>query len=341
MKIADLFCGAGGSTTGIDQALKRMGRQGIILAINHWTVAIQTHQANNPSVQHLCESVDHIDPTKVVPGRELDLLWASPACTHHSVARGGRPRCEQQRAPAWIIPFWLENLKVKRLIIENVPEFQNWGPLDDSGRPIKEARGETFKAFIAAIQSLGYSVDWRVLNAANYGDPTIRRRLFIQAIKGAGRIIIWPNITHEKNQFNYKGLPKWIPAREIIDKDLHGESIFRRKRPLAAATLRRIEHGIKKFWNPYAEPFLITLRGTGKSRSLDEPLPTVTTFGHEALIEPLRGIIGAISPVHWMTRCKPLRHQGAAAPLSSPSLPGFTAAMIQRTVTILWMSLFR
>jgi DNA (cytosine-5)-methyltransferase 1 len=264
-----------------------MGRKADILAINHWEVAIQTHSANNDGVLHLCESVDHIDPTKVVPGQELDLLWASPSCTHHSVARGGRPRCDQQRAPAWIIPFWLENLKIKRLIVENVPEFQNWGPLDDDGRPIKEAKGETFKAFIAAIRSLGYTVEWRVLNAANYGDPTIRRRLFIQAIKGMNRHIHWPNTTHAESPFNYQGLPKWIPARNIIDHNLHGDSIFRRKHPLAPATLRRIEHGIKKFWQPYAEPFLIILRGTGKSRSLDKPLPTETTSGtHFALIEP-------------------------------------------------------
>jgi len=291
LQIADLFCGAGGSTTGIRQAVTRMGKKANILAINHWDVAIQTHSANNGGVTHLCESVDHIDPTRVVPGRELDLLWASPSCTHHSIARGGRPRCDQQRAPAWIIPFWLENLKVKRLIVENVPEFQNWGPLDDNGFPVKESKGETFKAFIAAIRSLGYTVDWRVLNAANYGDPTIRRRLFIQAIKGTGRKIQWPNITHAEQQFNTGGLPKWIPARNIIDPSLHGESIFKRRRPLAPATLRRIEHGIKKFWQPHAEPFLIILRGASKSRSLDEPLPTVTTSGaHYAIIEPF--IIG-------------------------------------------------
>jgi DNA (cytosine-5)-methyltransferase 1 len=287
LQIADLFCGAGGSTTGIRQAVACMGRKASILAINHWQVAIQTHSANNDGVSHLCESVDHIDPTQVVPDQELDLLWASPACTHHSVARGGRPRCEQQRAPAWIIPYWLENLKVKRLIIENVPEFQSWGPLDDNGQPVKEAKGETYKAFISAIRSLGYAVEWRVLNAANYGDPTIRRRLFIQAIKGTGNKIQWPDVTHSEKPFSVHGLPTWIPAREIIDASLHGESIFKRKKPLADATLRRIEHGIKKYWQPYAEPFLIILRGTGKSRALDKPLPSETTSGsHFALIEP-------------------------------------------------------
>jgi DNA (cytosine-5)-methyltransferase 1 len=287
LQIVDMFCGAGGSTTGIHQALERMGRKAWILAINHWNVAIDTHSKNNPDVTHICGSVDTIDPTKVVPGQELDLLWASPACTHHSVARGGRPRCEQQRVPAWIIPYWLENLKVKRLIIENVPEFENWGPLDDKGKPIKEAAGETFKAFIAAIRSLGYTVEWQVLNAANYADPTTRKRLFIQAIKGVGQRIQWPNITHCEKDFNVYGLPKWIPFRDIWDKDLHGKSIFRRKRPLASATLRRIEYGIEKFWQPYAEPFLIILRGTGKARSIDEPLPTITASGqHFGLIEP-------------------------------------------------------
>jgi DNA (cytosine-5)-methyltransferase 1 len=286
LQIADLFCGAGGSTTGIRQAVDRMGRKASILAINHWEVAIQTHSTNNNGVEHLCESVDHIDPTKVVPGQELDLLWASPACTHHSVARGGRPRCEQQRAPAWIIPFWLENLKVKRLIIENVPEFQNWGPLDDDGRSVKEAKGKTFKAFIAAIRSLGYTVDWRVLNAAKYGDPTIRRRLFIQAIKGVGRQIQWPNITHSESQFNVHGLPKWKSAREIIDWTIPGTSIFNRKKPLADATIKRIAAGIEKYWGEYAKPFLVVLHGTSTVRSIDDPLPAVLSNGHHALIEP-------------------------------------------------------
>jgi DNA (cytosine-5)-methyltransferase 1 len=128
-------------------------------------------------------------------------------------------------------------------------------------------------------------VDWRVLNAADYGDPTVRRRLFIQAVKGAGRTITWPESTHaEKKE---EGRPAWIPARDIIDWSIHGESIFRRRKPLAPATIRRIEHGIERFWQPYAEPFLIMLRGTGTSRSPDKPLPAVTAQGkHIGLIMP-------------------------------------------------------
>jgi DNA (cytosine-5)-methyltransferase 1 len=285
LQIGDMFCGAGGSTTGIKQAVENLNRRCRVVAINHWNIAIETHFANNSDVEHICASVEQLDPTKVVPGRTLDLLWASPSCTHHSTARGGRPRCEQQRAPAWIILHWLENLRVKRLVIENVPEFQNWGPLDDEGSIIKAAKGETFQAFIAGIRSLGYSVDWRVLNAADYGDPTVRRRLFIQAIRGAGRAITWPEPTHTSNKED--GRQGWIPAREIIDWSIHGESIFRRKKPLAPATLRRIEHGIGRFWQPYAEPFLVMLRGTGTSRSVDKPLPAITAQGkHMGLVTP-------------------------------------------------------
>jgi DNA (cytosine-5)-methyltransferase 1 len=286
LQIGDMFCGAGGSTTGIRQAIDAMGSRAKIWAFNHWNIAIDTHSANYADVNHICASVEQLDPTKIFPDRELDLLWASPACTHHSVARGGRPRCEQQRAPAWIILHWLENLKVKRVIIENVPEFRNWGPLDDEGRTIKELKGATFQAFISGIKSLGYSVDYRVLNAADYGDPTVRKRLFIQAIKGAGREITWPNITHVNMQ-DEENLPRWIPAREIIDWSLHGESIFRRKKPLADATIRRIEHGIMRFWHPYTEPFLVLLRGTGTSRSVDKPLPSITAQGkHLGLVTP-------------------------------------------------------
>ena len=292
LQIADLFCGAGGSTTGIRQAVERMGRKANILAINHWDVAIQTHSVNNEGVEHLCETVTTIDPTRVVPGQELDLLWASPACTHHSVARGGRPRCEQQRAPAWIIPFWLENLKVKRLVIENVPEFQNWGPLDDDGKPIKEKKGETFKVFLDAIRSQNYTVEYRVLNAANYGDPTIRRRLFIIAIKGQNRQIKWPRVTHAESQYNVHGLPKWVPARDIIDWSIPGTSIFNRKKPLAEATLRRIAVGIEKHCKEFAQPFLAVLHGTSTVNSLDEPLSAVLGTGHHALVQPIPMLMG-------------------------------------------------
>jgi DNA (cytosine-5)-methyltransferase 1 len=175
---------------------------------------------------------------------------------------------------------------VERVIIENVPEFMSWGPLDDSGKPIQSLKGKTFRAFISSLRSLGYTVDWRILCAADYGDPTTRRRLFIQAVKGRKRIL-WPQITHIDSTDNLMGYQPWRPAREIIDWSIPGTSIFDRKKPLAAATIRRIAAGIEKYWKDYAKPFLAVLYGTSTVQSLDLPLSAVTSSGaHHALVEP-------------------------------------------------------
>ncbi|MDR1902927.1 MAG: DNA cytosine methyltransferase [Treponema sp.] len=284
--VVDMFCGAGGESTGIKLAAQELGINVRLTAINHWDRAIETHAANHPDAEHLCQSVEHIDPVKAVPGRRLDLLWASPECTHHSVARGGRPRSDQSRASAWLILKWLSELYVERVIIENVPEFISWGPLDGTGRPVQSQKGKTFRAFVASLRSLGYSADWKVLTAADYGDPTTRRRLFIQAVKGRKRIL-WPEITHMDGAENLMGYKPWRPAREIIDWSVPGTSIFDRKRPLAEATIRRIAAGIEKYWKDYAKPFLAVLYGTGNTQSLDLPLSTITSSGaHHALIEP-------------------------------------------------------
>ncbi|MCL2410083.1 MAG: DNA cytosine methyltransferase [Treponema sp.] len=264
-----------------------------LLAINHWERALETHAANHPSAEHLCESVERIDPTKVIRGGKLDLLWASPECTHHSVARGGRPRSDQSRASAWLILKWLQELYVKRVIIENVPEFLSWGPLDSKGQPIKNKKGELFNCFISSLRSLGYTVDWKILTCADYGDPTTRRRLFVQAVRGKKRIM-WPQITHMDGAGDSLfGCQPWIPARDIIDWNLPGTSIFDRKKPLADATIRRIAAGIEKYWGDYAKPFLAVLYGTSDVRSLDLPLPSVTASGaHHALIEPVPLLMG-------------------------------------------------
>jgi len=284
--VVDMFAGAGGESTGIMQAARELDMKVNLLAINHWERAIETHSANHPSADHLCESVERIDPTKAVPGNKLDLLWASPECTHHSIARGGRPRSDQSRASAWLVLKWLSELYVERVIIENVPEFLSWGPLDEAGHPIKSQKGKTFNAFILSLQSLGYTVDWKILTAADYGDPTTRRRLFIQAVKGRKKIL-WPQITHIDGTENLMGYKPWRPARGIIDWSIPGTSIFDRKKPLADATIRRIAAGIEKYWKDYAQPFLAVLYGSNDVRSLDRPFPTVTTSGnHHALIRP-------------------------------------------------------
>jgi DNA (cytosine-5)-methyltransferase 1 len=288
----DMFCGAGGESTGILQAAAERDMKIHLTAINHWERAIETHAANHPSAEHLCQSVEHIDPTKAVPGQRLDLLWASPECTHFSQARGGRPRSDQSRASAGMVLKWLSELSVERVIIENVPEFLSWGPLDAAGRPIQNQKGKTFRAFVSSLRSLGYSVDWRILTAADYGDPTTRRRLFIQAVKGRKRIL-WPEITHMDGTENLMGYRPWVPARDIIDWSIPGTSIFDRKKPLADATIRRIAAGIEKYWKDYAKPFLAVLYGTSTVESLDVPLSTITGSGaHHALVEPFITAIG-------------------------------------------------
>ncbi|MDR2509880.1 MAG: DNA cytosine methyltransferase [Spirochaetaceae bacterium] len=285
--VVDMFCGAGGESTGIMQAAREKDLNVRLTAINHWERAIETHAANHPGAEHLCESIEHIDPVTVMNSERVNLLWASPECTHHSVARGGRPRSDQSRASAWMVLKWLSELYVERVIIENVPEFLSWGALNANGRPIPNQKGKIFHAFISALRSLGYVVDWRILRAADYGDPTGRRRLFIQAAKGKKKIL-WPQITHMDGEGeNFFGCKRWVAAREVIDWNLSGTSIFDRKRPLADNTLRRITSGIKKYWGNCAEPFLAVLYGSNDTRSIDLPFPTVTTSGaHHALITP-------------------------------------------------------
>lgn len=271
ISMADLFCGAGGTSTGALQALTAMGYSVDLTAVNHWDVAIATHARNHPEARHLCMGLDDLSPCQLFP-TGLDLLWASPACTHHSRARGGQPRREQSRATAWCVVRWAESLEPDVILVENVEEFADWGPLyKKSGRPNKSRKGATFRAWVQALRSFGYRVDWRVLCAADYGDPTSRRRLFIQAVKG--RRIVWPNPTHAPAaQADLFAQRRWRAAREIIDWSIPMRSIFGRKRPLAENTLRRINEGLRKF----GSPVLIAMEHGGRPVPIDSPLPTVT-----------------------------------------------------------------
>jgi len=289
LKGADLYCGAGGSSKGLIDACAAAGADMELIAINHWDIAIKTHSRNHPGAKHLCTSLDAVDPKKLVPGGRLDILIASPECIHFSIARGGRPMSDQSRSSAWQILRWAEALYIDNILIENVREFLDWCPLGADGRPLKSKKGETFKAFIAALRSLGYKVEWRVLNAADYGDPTTRERLFIMAKRG-NRRITWPVPTHAartKQTSLFAQHKPWRTAREIIDWSVRGKSIFTRKKPLAPATLARIAAGLKKFGGKNAEPFLVILRGNQDVRSIDQPTPTVTTSGaHLGVCEP-------------------------------------------------------
>lgn len=326
LHIADLFCGAGGTSTGAVEAAQTLGLSPRLTAVNHWPIAVQTHEMNHPGARHFCASLDALNPRELFKPGELDLLWASPECTHHSIARGGKPINEQSRATAWCVVRWADALQPPVIMIENVPEFLGWGGIGADGRPMKSKKGATFAAWVSALESLGYRVKWRILCAADYGDPTTRRRLFVQAVRGRRRIV-WPDPTHAEDVtaglFECSRKP-WVPAREIIDWSMAGESIFARKRPLSEKTLARIWTGLRRFGmgahlqamehkghvrgldrplntvttakggaHALVEPFLVEMRGTSArqceqtARDLSEPLTTVSTSGaHHALIEP-------------------------------------------------------
>lgn len=289
LEIADLFCGAGGTSAGAVEAIESLGYGARLTAINHWDVAIATHTANHPEARHLCTSLDNINPRDLFEAGKLDLLWASPECTHHSVARGGMPINDQSRSTAWCVVRWAEALRPGVVLVENVPEFETWGAIGTNGRPLKGKRGATFLAWVGALESLGYSVDWRVLCAADYGDPTTRKRLFVQCVRGR-RKIVWPEPTHGEviAEDMYSQRKQWVPARDIIDWSVQGTSIYDRKRPLSPKTMKRIMAGLEKFG---LKPFITPGQGerqtqTPRTHDVDAPAPTVTAQGHLHMAEP-------------------------------------------------------
>jgi len=312
LEIADLFCGAGGTSTGAMQAAESLGYEPRLTAVNHWPVAVQSHTSNHPSARHVCASVDSINPRHLYPDGKLDILWASPECTHHSRARGGRPMNDQSRASGHCVTRWAEALRPDVILVENVKEFMEWGPLGRRGRPLKSKKGATFKAWLGMLESLGYKVEWRILCAADYGDPTTRQRLFVQAVRGR-RKLAWPSPTHFKPdaERQLESSQRWRSAREIIDWRIKGSSIFSRERPLKENTLRRIAAGLRKYGGAVLEPFIIHVtHSSGTDRrvhSINRPVPTITCAnrGEMALIEPF--IIGQQNASPARSVAKPLQ----------------------------------
>ena len=324
LNTVDLFCGAGGASTGLELALSRLKMCHKGLAINHWAVAVDTMKRNHPDIDTKQMSIEEAVPADLVPGGEVDLLWASPSCTHHSRAKGGKPRSNQLRAQPELVLTWLDQLFVRRIIIENVPEFVDWGPLTKDGRPIERLKGSCFRSWVAAIEARSYNVEWRIVNCADYGDATSRRRFFLKAVrKGCGKIR-WPEPTHAENpQPDLFGtLKPWRGVRECLDLSDTGRSIFNRKKPLAKNTLRRIAVGLRKFCGldfqmdmlgsgesdetrvlpttkplrtqhtanrtAIVRPFVVRLNRHCDAESMDAPLSTVTANGqHHALCSPL------------------------------------------------------
>ena len=285
MNAVDLFAGAGGWSHGWRLAT---GREPL-LAVNHCPHAVHLHRLNHPATEHFLEDVRQVDPAAAVAGRRIDWLHLSPDCTHFSRAKGGKPREQGIRGLAWVGVDWARAARPTILSLENVSEFTTWGPLDEKGHPIKERAGETFAEFVAALRGLGYVVDWRVLCAADYGAPTIRRRLFLIARRD-GKPIVWPEPTHAdpaKRDLWSAGLQPWRTAAECIDWSIPCPSIFDRPKPLAPATCRRIAAGIVRYVL-HGKPFLVNLTHGARNESIVEPFRTVTAAnrGEKALASP-------------------------------------------------------
>lgn len=281
----DNFAGGGGASTGLEAATGRP----VTIAVNHSEAAIAMHKINHPETRHYREDVWEVDPREATNGRRVRVLWLSPDCTHHSRAAGGKPREKKTRGLAWVAIRWARLPKHQRprvILLENVEEFEGWGPLLPDGTPDKTKKGETFLAFVASLKSFGYSVEWRRIVAADHGAPTSRRRLFLVA-RSDGRPIVWPEATHGPG----RPLP-WRTAAEIIDWSIPTRSIFGRKRPLAEATLRRVAAGIRRYVIESAEPFIVPVKSWGGGgndpRSIHLPMRTITGSkrGEFALVAP-------------------------------------------------------
>lgn len=317
--IIDCFAGGGGASVGIEMALGRP----CDIAINHDPEAIKMHKVNHPNTLHLTEDIFEVDLEKIVNGRKVDLMWASPDCTSHSKAKGGQPRKSGLRILPWAVYKHAKKILPSVIIMENVEEIQDWGPLDGNGRPIKERAGEDYKKFISSMISLGYKFESKELVAADYGAPTTRKRWYA-VFRNDGKPIMFPEPTHSKLGGN--GTKRWIKCGDYIDWSDLGKSIFERKKQLADATMKRIANGYRKFIinsdNPYvvnskdAYSFLIQYHGetrngdargqelidtsnryglvtafvtkfykSGTGQTCDEPLHTITTSsGHFGVV---------------------------------------------------------
>lgn len=302
--VIDNFAGGGGASTGIALGLGR----DVDIAINHDGEALAMHAANHPTAQHFREDVFAVHPGFVTHQLPIGLAWFSPDCKHFSKAKGAKPVEKKIRGLAWVTLKWGTFQMPRMIMLENVEEFQDWGPLGADNKPIKAEKGRTFKAFVDALSTglplnhpdlpeiydalghdfpierlhagLGYKVEWKVLRACDFGTPTIRKRLILIARRD-GRAIVWPAPTHgnpKQDGVKQGKLLPWRTAAECIDWSIPCPSIFERKKPLKPATCRRIAKGIMKFVVNSADPFIVPLthHGADRMHDINDALPTVT-----------------------------------------------------------------
>ena len=296
--IVDNFAGGGGASTGIELATGRV----VEIAINHDPDAILMHRTNHPYTQHLQASVWDVDPVEVCRGRPVGLAWFSPDCKHFSKAKGAALVDRNIRGLAWIVLRWAGKVRPRVIILENVEEFQTWGPVR-KGKPVKKKAGQTFRKWLGQLEALGYRVEHRELVAADYGAPTTRKR-FVLVARCDGRPIVWPERTHapaDSAEVKSGKLLPWRSAAEIIDWSIPCPSIFESKqeifkkygvkavRPLADATERRAIRGVDKFTIKSAEPFIVECNhsGDGHVWDVDKPYKTITAKHTGGVCKPI------------------------------------------------------
>ena len=296
--IVDNFAGGGGASTGIELSAGRP----VNIAINHDAAAILLHKTNHPHTEHIQASVWDVDPEEVCAGRPVGLAWFSPDCKHFSKAKGAALVDRNIRGLAWIVLRWAGTVRPRVIILENVEEFQTWGPVR-KGKPIKSKSGQTFHKWLSQLEALGYAVEYRELVAADYGAPTTRKR-FVLIARCDGQPIRWPERTHaprDSEEVKSGKCKPWRSAAEIIDWTVPMYSIFASKqeikekygvnavRPLADNTLRRIIRGVDKFTIKSGKPFIVECNhgGDGHTRSVEEPVNTVTGRYTGGVCEPV------------------------------------------------------
>ncbi len=339
--IVDSFAGGGGASTGIEMALGRSPD----IAINHNEAALALHAANHPQTLHVSQNIYHVDPLDYVHGRHVGLAWFSPDCKHFSKAKGGKPVERNIRDLAWIVVLWAERAQPDVIILENVEEFQEWGPLVETERglmPCPKRRGATFQKWCKALRRHGYKIQYRQLRACDFGAPTIRRRLFLIARRD-GRPIMWPEPTHgapdDPDVIVGRKLPWRTAASDVIDFSKPCPSIFetaeeimdrhglRAVRPLKPATMARVARGVKRYVLDAARPFLVSVAhgdsGGRREYPIGDPYGVVTAGGiSHALVAPsvAKFQTGATGhridePLHTVTANSFKKRPGGAAPI--------------------------
>ncbi len=338
--VVDNFAGGGGASIGIEAALGSR----VDLAINHDAEAIRMHRTNHPGTIHFEADIWDVDPGEACGGIPVGLAWFSPDCKHFSRAKGTAPVDSKIRGLAWVVTRWAAKVRPRIIMLENVAEFETWGPLDDDGRPIPTEKGATFKLWVGQLEKMGYQVEWRELHACDYGAPTTRKRLFLVA-RCDGEPITWPLHTHGPE------LEPHRTAEGIIDWSLPCPSVFLSKeegkqhgvrRPLAEGTHMRIAMGVRRFVIDAQQPFIVrhghysTRTGAGlipgcgagvfRGQSLEQPLATVCATNDKNLVMPhllkhyggmvgheLTRPIGTVTAIdHHSLSASLLRHAGTA-----------------------------